>query len=62
MTKSARGTEEAPGTNVRQKAGLNKSILDTAPGLFLSMLRYKAEEAGAKLVEVPTRAVKPTQR
>ena len=62
MTKSARGTEEAPDTNVRRKAGLNKSILDTAPGLFLSMLRYKAEEAGAELVEVPTRSLKPTQR
>ena len=62
MTKSSRGTEEAPGTNVQQKAGLNKSILDTAPGLFLSMLRYKAEEAGAELVEVPTRSLKATQR
>ena len=37
-------------------------ILDTAPGMFLSMLRYKAEEAGAELVEVPTRSLKPTQR
>ena len=26
------------------------------------MLRYKAEEAGAELVEVPTRSLKPTQR
>ena len=62
MTKAAQGTEEVPGTNVRQKAGLNKSILDTAPGMFLSMLRYKAAEAGAELVEVPTRSLKPTQR
>ena len=62
LTKSARGTEEAPGTNVRQKAGLNKSILDTVRGLFLSMLRYKAEEAGAELVEVPTRSLKLTRR
>jgi putative transposase len=28
MTRSAAGTVEHPGSNVRQKAGLNKSILD----------------------------------
>ena len=45
MTGSARGTLEAPGRNVAQKAGLNRSILDAAPAAFLNMLRYKAEEA-----------------
>src|SRR5450759_1139092 len=28
MTRSAKGTVDAPGTNVRQKAGLNRAILD----------------------------------
>src|SRR5690606_6716609 len=28
MTRSARGTVAEPGTNVRQKAGLNRSLLD----------------------------------
>jgi len=61
MTRSAKGTVERPGKNVRQKAGLNKSILDGAPATFLAMVRYKAEEAGTELVEVPTRTVKPSQ-
>jgi putative transposase len=61
MTRSARGTVEEPGTQVRQKAGLNRSILDGAPAAFLAMLRYKAEEAGSAFVEVPARKVKPSQ-
>lgn len=61
MTRSAHGTVENPGKNVRQKAGLNRSILDGAPGAFLDMVRYKAEEAGAEFIEVPTRKVKPSQ-
>ncbi|MGW3819728.1 transposase [Streptomyces sp. NPDC005046] len=32
MVKSAKGTMEAPGTNVRQKAGLNRSISGEAWG------------------------------
>jgi putative transposase len=44
------------------KAGLNRSILDAAPAGFIDKLRYKAEEAGSKFIEVPTRSVKPTQR
>lgn len=44
MTRSARGTVEAPGKNVRQKAGLNRSILDGAPAAFLAMVRYKAKK------------------
>jgi putative transposase len=62
MTGSARGTIEQPGRNVAQKAGLNRAILDTAPALFLNMLRYKAEEAGSKFLEAPTRRLKPSQR
>jgi len=61
MTSSARGTKEDPGKNVRQKAGLNRSILDTSPSAFLQLLRYKAEEAGVEWVEIPTRHVKPSQ-
>ena len=43
------------------KAGLNRSILDTSPAEFFSLLRYKAEDAGIKYVEVPTRKLKPSQ-
>lgn len=62
MTRSARGTIEAPGRNVAQKAGLNRAILDTGPRTFLNMLRYKAEEAGIEFLEAPTRKLKPSQR
>lgn len=61
LTRSARGTRVVPGKNVRQKAGLNRKILDGAPAAFLQLLRYKAEEAGTKLWEVNTRKVKPSQ-
>ena len=62
MTTSAKGTLDAPGLNVKAKAGLNREILDTAPGAFLALLRYKAMEAGSALIEVPTRKLKPSQR
>ena len=32
MTASARGSMEQPGSNVRAKAGLNRSVLDNIPG------------------------------
>jgi putative transposase len=44
------------------KAGLNKAILDGAPAAFLSMVRYKAAEAGVVYAEAPTTTLKPTQR
>jgi putative transposase len=55
MTRSASGTLEAPGTNVAAKAGLNRSILDAGWGVFLSILRAKAESAGRAVVEVSPR-------
>jgi putative transposase len=61
MTASAKGTVEEPGTNVAQKAGLNRSILDATPGSFLSMLQYKAEEACCELIVLDTRKHKPSQ-
>ncbi|WP_025744351.1 zinc ribbon domain-containing protein, partial [Salinivibrio costicola] len=47
--------------NVKQKAGLNREILNTAPAMTLNLLSYKAEEAGSEYVEVPTKQVKPSQ-
>jgi len=55
MTGSARGTKENPGRNVKQKSGLNRSILDAGIGLFFSMLESKAEEAGIRLEKVDPR-------
>ena len=42
MTRSAKGTRDRPGTKVRQKAGLNRSILANAWGLLLARLEHKA--------------------
>ncbi len=53
MTASAAGTLDAPGTNVRAKAGLNRAILDGGWGRFVEMLRYKVVPVGATVVEVP---------
>jgi len=52
MTRSARGTQDAPGTGVRQKAGLNRSILAQGWGLFLDNLAYKLAERGGALIRV----------
>ncbi|MFC5816960.1 RNA-guided endonuclease InsQ/TnpB family protein [Nonomuraea harbinensis] len=52
MTRSASGTIEAPGRNVAQKSGLNRSILDAGWGVFLTILSHKAESAGRKLIAV----------
>lgn len=61
MTASAKGTAEKPGKNVAQKAGLNRAILDTAPGGWLSLLASKAEEAGGRLILVDPRKHRPSQ-
>ncbi|MEU8381821.1 transposase [Streptosporangium sp. NPDC048865] len=55
MTRSASGTIEAPGRNVAQKAGLNRSILDAGWGVFLTILSHKAESAGRELITVDPR-------
>ena len=55
MTASAKGTVENPGINVRQKSGLNRSLLEQSLGLILSQLRYKAEWAGSQAVAVNPR-------
>lgn len=53
MVRSAAGTVEKPGRNVRAKSGLNRSILDQGWGMFRSMLSHKLAANGGRLVEVP---------
>ncbi|MFE5584286.1 RNA-guided endonuclease InsQ/TnpB family protein [Kitasatospora sp. NPDC056531] len=53
MTKAANGTMDAPGKNVAQKAGLNRSILDNAPGERRRQLEYKCRLYGSRLIPVP---------
>jgi putative transposase len=54
MTRSVRGSVEEPGRNVKQKAGLNRSLMDAGIGQLYSMIAYKAEEAGVRLETVPS--------
>jgi putative transposase len=53
MSRSAAGTVEQSGSKVRQKAGLNKSILDQGWEEFRRQLDYKLHWAGGMLLPVP---------
>ncbi len=55
MTRSASGTVDAPGRNVRAKSGLNKAILDQGWGEFRRQLEYKTAWRGGYFVAVPPR-------
>jgi transposase len=49
MTRSAKGTREKPGRNVRQKSGLNRGILRSGWGV---LVRRLAEKAPGRVVKV----------
>ena len=53
MSRSASGTLDHPGKNVRVKAGLNKSILDQGWFEFRRQLAYKLAWLGGTLLLVP---------
>ena len=52
MSKSAKGTQEEPGRNVKAKSGLNKSILDQGWSMFADMLEYKQAWRGGEVIYV----------
>lgn len=52
MSRSAKGDMENPGTNVKAKSGLNKSILDQGWHEFRRQLEYKQAWLGG-IVAVP---------
>lgn len=52
MTSSARGTAEEPGRNVRQKAGLNRSILGSAWSQTRTFTAYKARRQHKLSIDV----------
>lgn len=52
MTASARGTVEAPGTQVRQKAGLNRALLEPGFGILRQQLAYKQAWRGHTFIAV----------
>jgi len=53
MSKSAKGSMDAPGRNVKAKSGLNKSILNQGWFMFRTLLDYKLVEYGSRLILVP---------
>jgi len=53
MSQSARGTLEQPGTQIRQKSGLNRAILDQGWAEFRRQLDYKLNWNGGLLIAVP---------
>jgi putative transposase len=53
MSRSAKGTEEQPGKNVKQKSGLNRSILDQGWHEFRRQLEYKQQWRGGKIIAIP---------
>ena len=52
MSKSAKGTIENPGKNVKAKSGLNRSILNEAWHKFFTYLEYKLKLKGGILIKV----------
>jgi putative transposase len=55
MSKSANGTIEKPGRNVRAKSGLNRSILDQGWFEFRRQLEYKQVWNGGEVLAAPAR-------
>jgi len=53
MSKSAKGTSEQHGKNVREKSGLNRSILDQGWYEMRRQLEYKQHWRGGQLLAVP---------
>jgi putative transposase len=53
MTRSAKGTVQAPGTNVRAKSGLNRAILFKGWHQFALALASAARYTGTHIVTVP---------
>jgi len=55
MSRSSKGNAEQAGKRVRQKSGLNRSILDQGWGEFRRQLDYKLAWRGGHLIAVPPR-------
>lgn len=53
MTASAKGNIDLLGVNVKQKTGLNRSILDQGWSMFKTQLTYKLKERGGMVLFVP---------
>jgi putative transposase len=60
MSRSASGTLEKPGRNVKQKSGLNKAILDQGWAEYRRQLEYKLRWAGGRVIAVPAMSTSRT--
>ena len=52
MTKSSKGTAESHGSMVKQKSGLNRSMLDLGIGILFLQLEYKAKWSGKNFLKI----------
>ncbi|WP_297501235.1 RNA-guided endonuclease TnpB family protein [Ferrovum sp.] len=52
MTASAKGSADKPGSNVKAKSGLNRSVLNAGFGEIARQLEYKAAWSGRSLVKI----------
>ncbi len=52
MTRSAKGTVDRPGKQVKAKSGLNREISHQSWGLLQLQMAYKAEEAGKLFLKI----------
>lgn len=50
MSRSAKGTIERPGKNVKRKAGLNREILKACFGSFRQKIEYKSAQRGRRMI------------
>lgn len=55
MTRSAKGTQENPGRNVRQKAGLNREMLRLGLASLVTRTQQKADRYGSTVISVDPR-------
>ncbi|MGP5549080.1 RNA-guided endonuclease InsQ/TnpB family protein [Psychrobacter namhaensis] len=60
MSRSASGSVENKGRQVKAKSGLNKSILDQGWGMMIDMLEYKQQWRGGLLIKVNPRYTSQT--
>lgn len=60
MLHSARGTVEQPGTNVRQKAGLNRRVSEQGWSMLRRRIEDKAATCGVRVIAVDPRRTSQT--
>ena len=60
MTRSAKGTMDQPGRNLRAKAGLNRALLDAGLSMLVTLIGEKAANAARLIVSVDARYTSQT--